>query len=141
MKLCTDTITVYNNYTDPTTKYKVYLPTIIKNVSWFGEVQVLVGSDGLLSADMYTVRIPEDADFGNKIYLDPKAFSAIPNDEMPNYWTLSQGDTIVKGAVSDTGENAKPAKLEAKYVDTITIVSVTDNRTRPNAPHWKVVGK
>ena len=141
MKLCTDTITVYNNYTDPTTKYKVYLPTVIKNVSWFGEVQVLVSSDGLLSADMYTIRIPINADFGNKTYLNPKAFEDIPNDEMSNYWTLSQGDIIVKGEISDTGANAKPGKLEENYEDVITIVSVTDNTTRPNAPHWKVVGK
>ena len=141
MKECTQSITIYNSYTDPTTKYKRYLPTVITGVSWFGEVQVSIGAAGLLSADMYTLRIPVDADFSNKTYLTPKDFLNIPNDRMSLYWTLTDGDIIVKGSVTDTGDDAKPAKLEAKYNDVITIVSVTDNRSRPNAKHWKVVGK
>lgn len=141
MRLCNTAITVYNSYIDPTTKYKTYLPTVITGVSWFGDVQVNVSSDGLSSADMYTIRIPIDADFNNKQYLSPKDFLAIPNDEMSKYWTISIGDTIVKGSVNDIGDDAKPAKLEAKYDDVITVISVTDNRNAPNAKHLKVVGK
>lgn len=141
MRLCNNSITVYNSYTDPTTKYKVYLPTTITGVSWFSDLQVAVSSEGLMSANEYIVRIPVNADFSNKSFLSPKEFDKIPNDEMINYWTLKEGDRIVLGAISDTGDSAKPANLEAKYDEVLTIISVTDNRRAPNAKHWKVVGK
>jgi hypothetical protein len=141
MRLCDDVITVYNSYTDPLTRYKVYLPTVLRGVSWFGSLQVTVGNDGLLSASQYSIRIPSDADSEGKQYVSPKEFAAIPNDQMPNYWTLSEGDSIVHGAVNDTGTDAKPGALEAKYDEVINIVAVTDNRRVTNAPHWKVVGK
>lgn len=141
MQQCIETITIFNSYTDPATKYKKYLSTIITGVSWFGEAQALVSQDGLLSADLYTIRIPIDADFSDKSYLSPKEFEKIPNDKMINYWTISQGDIIIRGAVTDSGDSAKPAKLEDKYDDVITILSVTDNRNKPSAKHWKVVCK
>ena len=37
-------------------------------------------------------------------------------------------------------EPMDPVQLKAKYGEVITILGVTDNRSRPREPHWKVVG-
>lgn len=141
MSLCDETVTVYNSYVDPITRYKVYLPTVLHGVSWFGNLVVDVTTNGLISASKYYVRVPDYVDSSGKQYLTPKAFAKIPNDQMQFYWTLEEGDIIVKGEVDDIGDDAKPAKLEEKYDDVITIISVSDNRRVDNAPHWKVMGK
>ena len=69
----------------------------------------------------------------------PKEYSVA--QDISTLCTIAQGDIIVKGNAVETGDNARPAKLQAKYNDVITIVGCTDDTTRPNAKHWKVVGK
>lgn len=140
MKLCTDNITIYNSYVDAITRFKVYVPTQISGVSWYGSLQVTVTSDGLIGADQYSIRIPTDAQV-DKAYLPPKEFAKKPNDQKQNYWTISEGDCIVRGLVDDTGDDAKPDKLESKYDNVVTVISVTDNRRVDNAPHWRVIAK
>ena len=72
MRLCNETITVINSQVDPATGYDKYYATTISGVSWFCEIASSVDSSGLKAADKYTIRIPENADFGgnrNKIYV------------------------------------------------------------------------
>ena len=139
MKLCNDTITIYNHYTDATTRYQVFVPTVINGVHWYGSNQAAVTNDGLLSADQYTIRIPIEAYFNSSIYVTPKEYENLTNKT--GYFTLAHGDVIVKGNHVETGANAKPAYLDKTYDNVVTIISVTDNRTAPNAPHWRVVCK
>ena len=135
MKLCNDTITVFNRKLDVESGYDVYYPTVIKNVSWYGTVAVSVDTNGLHAANHYTVRIPIDADFGDKTYIDPIAFKEA--DSVDGVFTFSQGDIIVKAEVESI---EKPSDLHSNYADCCTILGVTDDRRAPNAPHWKVVG-
>ncbi|MBO4543881.1 MAG: hypothetical protein J5725_11965 [Bacteroidales bacterium] len=139
MKLCNDVITVYNRYTDATTRYQVYIPTVISNVHWFGTNKTNPTNDGLVSAKEYIIRIPIEADFSNNSYASPKEYEKLTTKT--GYFTLAEGDIIVKGKVVETGQNAKPAYLHSNYDDVVTIISVTDSRTAPNAPHWRVVCK
>lgn len=139
MKLCNEVITIYNKHIDTLTKLPVYTPTVISGVSWHIATQVSVTSDGLIGANQCTIRIPVDANFNGKTYTTPKAYSVA--QDIATLCTIAQGDIIVKGNAVETGDNAKPAKLQAKYNDVITIVGCTDDTTRPNAKHWKVVGK
>ena len=53
------TITLYSHSLDPETGYDVWSGQVIKGVSVFGTTAVSVGSDGLASADVYTIRVPE----------------------------------------------------------------------------------
>ena len=134
MKQCTETITVFNARLDDD-GYDVYVPTIITGVSWFCEIQSTVDSSGLRAANRFIIRIPADADFGGKSYTEPRAWSASSADGLS---TLAQGDIIVHGAESDP---LSPAQLQEKYGEIVTILGVTDSTRRPNAKHWKVVGK
>lgn len=135
MKLCNETITVFNAKLDETTSDDVYLKTVINGVSWFCDLASTVDSSGLKVANKFTIRIPADADFGGKSYIDPKTFAKTGTDQN---FTLQIGDIIVKGAVAEDG--LRPADLQAIYPEVFTILSVTDNRRAPNAKHWKVVG-
>ncbi len=137
MRLCNDSITVFNARYDPALDRDVYVVTVIAGVSWYDEIASTVDQSGLRAADRYTIRIPVDADFGGKAYVDPVGYtSADPSVT----FTLRNGDIIVRGAVS-AGVDPRPADLQKAYTETATILGVTDNRRAPHAPHWKVVGR
>lgn len=135
MKLCNETITVFNSKFDPVSDSDVYYGTVIQNVSWYREVLATVVQTGLKSADKFTIRIPTTADFGGKTYVDPKAYD---ESDPSSTFTLKNGDVIVQGNVPVDGQT--PVKLQKQYSGFVTILGVTDNRKMRKAPHWKVVG-
>lgn len=133
MKLCNDTITVYNARLDQETDSTVYVPTTICGVSWYGTSKATVDSSGLKAASQCIVRIPLEADTGEKSYTEPWVYKSAGN--VSGLFTLNEGDFIVKGAFTDT--LLLPPASGSGF---ITILAVTDNRRAPNAPHWKVTG-
>lgn len=136
MKLCNEIVTVFNKKLDTDNGWNRYIPTVINGVSWYCEIASVVDNNGLHAANRFTIRIPTDADFGGKSYIDPIAYRE--ETIVSGSFTLASGDIIVKGAVLD--DDMDPAKLHENYPDCCTILGVTDNRRAPNAPHFKVVG-
>lgn len=135
MKLCVDTITVFNAKHDPVTDKDEYRSTVIDGVSWFCEIVSNTETTGLRAANRFTIRIPDTADFGGKSYADPIDYASA--EDVSSLFTLAHGDIVVHGAVTDPG--LRPAQIQKLY-EAFTILGVTDNRRAPNAPHWKVVG-
>lgn len=133
MRLCNDTITVFNAKLDQSLDTTVYIPTVIKGVSWYGSMKSTVDASGLKAARQYTIRIPATADTGGRAYADPAQYKVSVGDTGALF-TLNEGDLIVKGAVSV--ERLLPSQI--KDAGGVTILAVTDNRRAPNAPHWKV---
>lgn len=133
MRNADKTITIYNYTQDPETGYDMAHRTQISGVSAFCETKVTVDKEGLMSADLYTVRIPEEAASG---YATPKEFDALT--DRTGRFTLAKGDKIVIGVADD--ENPRPGDLEKKYDRVLTITGVTDNRGK-REPHWKVIGE
>lgn len=136
MKNANKSITLYNYYLDPETGYDTCKRTYIENVSTFVQTQVNVSKEGLASADVYTVRIPEGA--VSKMYVTPKQFMEL--EDKTGAFTLAKGDKIVLGYAVE--EVATPAYLESTYGNemVMTITGVTDNRDK-REPHWKVTGE
>lgn len=135
MKLCDDTITVYNAKYDKSADADVYHRTIINGVRWFGTVKSTVDSSGLKAANQVTVRIPTEADTQGKAYADPAAYASAA--DVLDLFTLNEGDVIVRGV----GANGlRPSAIRKVYPETMTILAVTDSSQAPNAPHRKVVG-
>ena len=134
MKECNKTITVFNARMDAEDGYDVYYPTIIRGVSIYLQVASEVTLSGLNAANKVTIRIPIDADFSGKQYVKPVEYATA---EPSAAFTLKQGDVIVE---AEETERLDPVQLKNKYGEVITILGVTDNRTRPRAQHWKVVG-
>lgn len=134
MRECNKTITVFNARMDAEDGYDVYYPTIIRNVSIYLQVASEVTLSGLNAANKVTIRVPIDANFSGKTYVKPVEFAAA---DPATAFTLKQGDVIVE---AEETERLDPVQLKNKYGEVITILGVTDNRSRPRAPHWKVVG-
>lgn len=136
MHLCNETVTVFNKKLDSDKGWDVYNPTVISGVSWYSTISSAIDSNGLHAANVFTIRIPVDADFGGKTYVDPIAYA----DEaiIAGVFTLANGDIIVKGEVADSP--ITPAQLKEQNYEFCTILGVTDNRRAPNAPHFRVVG-
>lgn len=152
MKLCSDTITVFNARVGPSTGENVWTPTVITGASWYmtDASTVDASKGGLVAANKCTVRIPADAYTGGKDWIDPVRYRAA--ESVTWLWTLQQGDIIVRGSVPASTETTTngvttstpiawtPAKLKKAYADCVTVLSVTDNRRAPRAPHWRIIG-
>ena len=138
MKLCNDTITVFNARVDPDEGGNVWEPTVITGVSWYATDASTVDASkgGLVAANKATIRIPVEANAGGKAYADPVSYASA--EDVSRLWTLKGGDIVVKAAVE--GDDWTPAKLKAAYADCVTILGVTDNRRAPRAPHWRITG-
>ena len=133
MRLCNESITVLNKRV--VDGQYAYYPSTITGVSWYSDIASSVGDKGLVAANRVTIRVPVDADFNGKQYVDPKEYkSAVSVDGV---FTFAQGDVIVRAVVVG---DVTPEILHGHYADCMTVLGVTDNRRAPNAPHWKVVG-
>ena len=136
MRLCGETITVFNARPDGDTGRHVYVPTMIAGCSWYcGQREALDPKGGLKSADAYVVRIPVDADFGGRRYVDPLTWR---QGDASGRFTLQGGDLVARGAM--TGDDWTPAALKSACAECFTVLGVTDNRRAPHGGHWKVVG-
>ena len=137
MKLCGDTLTLFNARLDQEHDCTVYEKTVINGISWYGSVKTTVGDTGLKSANQFTIRIPTDADFGGKAYCDAESYTRA--GDVSGLFTLRQGDVMVKGTLPQS--ITTPAQALKAYPEvSFTIQGVTDNRRAPNAKHWRVVG-
>ena len=156
MKMATETITIFNAYLDDETGYDRYQHTVITGASWYGSIETNI-DQGLKAANKFTVRIPEDADFHGKSYLDPINYAKYGDPQ--THWTLQNGDIVIRGQsyayLTDGNEtyivdmagnhilvtaDFRPSEAQAEFPEMFTILGVTDNRHFPHSPHWKVVG-
>ena len=136
-------LTIYNMYQDPLTDLVTWHKHTVEGCFWkYVGDKITVGSVELETNNIIC-RIPEDTEF-----LENYKWFELPNDEMDNYFTISQGDIIVKGAVDDVideyAKGHRSTDLVAKYkklqgcmtVDNYTI-NVGGGR---NNPHYLVKG-
>lgn len=135
MRLCNETITVFNAKLDKESGFDVLYGTVIDGVSWYYNTNAGITSNGYRSADTATIRIPTDADFGGKSFIQPKQWE--DTEDVSSFFTLKPDTILVRGAVETDGQTAR--ELKSAY-ETITVTGVTDNRRAPNAPHWRVTG-
>ena len=136
MKLCNDTITVFNARVYPKVGGNVWIPTVISGASWYltDAATVDASKGGLVAANKAIIRIPVDADFGGKAYADPVGYASA--EDVSGLWTLKGGDIIVRAALE--GTDWTPAELKATCADCVTVLGVTDNRRAPNGKHWRI---
>ena len=88
MNLCNETITVFNAKLNTGTGDDDYNGTVIDGVSWFCEIVSTV-DQGLKAANKFTIRIPEDADFGGKTYVSPLDYADA--SDVSSLFTLKNG--------------------------------------------------
>lgn len=131
-------ITVYNKYSDPTTRSAKYSRSVVKDVHWMGTVASSASKSGRLASNVAKIMIPVAAGAN---YVAPKAWAALVSKA--GKFTLKDGDVIVKGVVDDVvSDSFTLAELVAKYDDVVTITSVDFYNTGSiNMHHWEVGAK
>lgn len=90
------TITVYNKFEDPQTQVIKWFRHVVHDAFWKDAGNKVTIGNVTLETNDIICRIRED-----KSFLEKHIWVTIPNDEMGNYFTLGQGDIIVKGEVDD----------------------------------------
>lgn len=91
------TVTIYNRFEDPQTQLVTWHKHEVTGCFWKYSGNKVVIDTTVLDTNIIICRIRKDDSF-----LEKHEWSALPNDEMSNYFTLGQGDIIVKGSVDDT---------------------------------------
>ena len=119
-------ITIYNKYYDANSDTDRYQRTIIKGVNWQSKRNATVNDKGINVA--YTTLIFLDS-LPN--YVDSRTFAKLDDIDRPNYFTFTELDKIVKGAIDYEVTGVKPntiANLENEY-ETVTVMAsqVWDN--------------
>lgn len=128
-----DSVTIFNPVYNEETGMDTYVATVIKGVSWVSSLSAGTDTAGLKSNKSCVIRIPEDADFSGKVYVEPALFNG-----QEGTFTFMPGDTVIHG---EETELTTLAELHEKYRDVITILTVNDFRKAPNARHWKLEGQ
>jgi len=85
----------------------------------------------------YTVRIPEDTR-----YLPYGEWRELPEEERVRYFTVSEGDLVVKGDCPDEITETDPAVkvLLRRKPDAFTVRSFSDNTVHPLGKHYRLGG-
>lgn len=132
-----ESLTIYNRKMDPVTRQYVYRRTEIPEIHWYTDqkVQMLSDDKGLVSADLYKIRIPEGKQTSN--FIPAHEYAALPYGEESRYWTVENGDLFVKGIVED--EITKESDLKKKYYVYGKVLSYSDNR-KGGIPHIRIGG-
>lgn len=143
--------TVYNKYVDSATRTEKYQRTQICGVLWEDRKAAnVIASGGNMAANQANIYIPYAR---GAAYKDPAAWQALVTKT--GYWTLQDGDFIVRGLVSDEIHEAIPGSagppvvpavpaftisdLKAKYASVLSIKSVdTMDMGSSGMSHWQI---
>lgn len=130
-------LTIFNKRRiDKATGRPAYLRTWIKGVSFYTDQKVRVTEDaGVISKDIYKIRIPKDADTEGKLYVDAEKYKSMTDEEAAGYWTIDNDDLFGKGLLPEFEKEAD--FLRRQY--TGKVVSFSDNQ-RGGLPHFRIGG-
>ena len=139
-----DTITIYNRYEDPQTNLVTWTRTVIKDCFFKNANNKVTIGQTVIETNNIVVRIRE-----SNSYKDYATWINLGNDVRGNYFTLHQGDIIVKGEVADTineynsATNSNALLNKYKKLGTcLTISNFEDNTgTGRGLKHYRVVGE
>lgn len=137
------TITIYNKYEDPQTHVIAWFRKTVNGAFWKYTKDTISFNDTVLESKKTLCRIREDSSFLEKYLWVSKT-----TEQKADYFTLGQGDIIVKGEVTDTideyTQGSRSSDLLTKYralqgcmeIDTVSI-NVGLGRCEP---HYRVEG-
>ena len=134
-------ITIFNKRYDKTERTERFYGTKIRGVSLYSKKGTSSRDKQMSQDDDYTIRIPVDADTGEKQYIEQQAYASLKEEEFGLFWTLQPGAIIVAGLVDQ--ETATETELKQNYPDAIVVTNFTDNRGRGSESvwHWRVGGE
>lgn len=135
-------ITVYNKYEDSTTQIVTWYRTNLSKCFWKNNIQKVTLGQETLETNSIICRIPK-----NDSFMEKYMWLQLPNDKKSTYFTLGEGDIIIKGSVSDTideyikGSRSNDIKTKYKDLGCLEINSISINTgTGVGMEHYLVRG-
>lgn len=124
-------MSLFNKYTEPTTKNVSYKKKLVKEVFWDDSLGINLNA-GYENADKVNIYIPFDKNEEDlKSYIEPKQYNG-------NGWTIQNGDFIIKGDVDKT-EVGGIKDLKNYEAFEITVVDKKDFGSY-NMQHFEIRG-
>ena len=144
-----DAVTVFNGRTDKAIRRKIYIPTVIKGVSYVEGKGSKVVDNGVWSDDVqYKIRVPLIAVVqDNREYIRDLNYAKLDNEEAAKYWTVQKGDLVVWGEYAgDTlllCEDEISAYAKEQGLDPIHVTEYADDTSGGSlyTRHWRIGGK
>lgn len=133
-------ITIFNKRYVSKERTEKFVATQIKGVSFYSRKGTSSEKQEKDVNDIYTIRIPYNADTSKKTYAEQIEYSDMDEETYPAYWTIQRGDIIVRG-LSDL-KTATETELKQRYSDVVIVTNFTDNRSRCSdfMKHWRIGG-
>lgn len=144
-----DAVTVFNSRTDKAARRKIYIPTVIRGVSYVEGKGSRVADNGVWSDDVqYKIRVPLIAGIqDDRIYIPDLGYSGLDDEEATKHWTIQKGDLIVHEEYA----NEKPLLYEDEVIayakkhglDLIRVTEYADDTSGGSLylRHWRIGGK
>jgi hypothetical protein len=136
------TITIYNKYEDRQTQLVRWFRHTINNCFWKASNNKVTINDTVLDSSNILCRIPKSG-----IYMEKYDWEQLPNDIMSEYFTLGQGDIIIKGVIDFEideyvkGKRSTDLLEKYKYKGCMQIERFSDNTGYGrNDEHYYVTG-
>ena len=136
-------ITIYNKYINPLTDLITWYKTQISGAFWKNISNRVILGNTTLETNSLICRIRKDEHF-----LPKQEWNQLPNDEMNDYFTLAEGDIVIKGFVDDNideyTQGNRSNDLINKYKSlgeciVINEISLNDDDTR-GLMHYSIKG-
>lgn len=144
-----DAVTVFNGRTNKATRRKIYIPTVIRGVSYVEGKGSKVADNGVWSDDVqYKIRVPLIAAVqDNREYMRDLNYAKLDNEEAAKYWTIQKGDLVVRGEYAGDspllGEDEISAYSKEQGLDLIRVTEYADDTSGGSlyTRHWRIGGK
>ena len=144
-----DAVIVFNGRTDKATRRKIYIPTVIRGVSYVEGKGSRVADNGVWSDDVqYKIRVPLIAVIqDNREYMRDLNYAKLDNEEAAKYWTIQKGDLVVRGEYAGDspllGEDEISAYAKEQGLDLIHVTEYADDTSGGSlyTRHWRIGGK
>lgn len=106
-----DTVTIYNKYENSQTGVITWFKTIISGCFWKNTGNRVTINDVILDTENVICRIPKQPN-----YVNSYEWKQLSNDNMAKYFTLQQGDIIIRGVVSDSIDEYTKGKHATDFI-------------------------
>lgn len=117
-------------------RQKTWKRQVLRDVNFHGTDQLLIGDKEFSRNEEYVVRVPASE---LEQYVDAYTWKALTEEEIPNFFTFSKGDYIVKGIVEM--DISSPTELLQNY-EAFEITQITENlNASAYSRHIKLVVK
>ena len=142
-------MTVFNGRTDKLTRRKVYIPTVIRGVSYVEAKGTTATNNGVWSDDVqYKIRVPLAAGVQDgREYICDLNYAKLDDDGASKCWTIQKGDRVILGEYVDERsllyEDEMAAYAKETGLNLIHVTEYADNTLGGSlyTRHWRIGGK